>query len=323
MAKVTTAKNKQKQTKPAVAANVSDGPRRLKLPAFRPFRLKRIKYPEKLPSAWQLAKQAVRLFWSRRKLFIGITAIYALLTLILVRGFSAGVDVASLKAQLNLGSSGIAQTLTGLSVLSTLFTSSGTSAGDTSGAYQLVVGLIISLATIWAARQTLAGQTVRIRDAFYKGIYPLVPFVLVLLVVIVQAVPLLIGAWLYTTVVTAGIAVSAVEQILWGALALALAVVSIYMLCSSVFALYIVTLPDMTPLKALRSARQLVRYRRGQVLRKLLYLPFILLVAAAVIMLPIILFIAPAAAWIFFVLSCLALILVHLYMYTVYKALLA
>ena len=54
------------------------------------------------------------------------------------------------------------------------------------------------------------------------------------------------------------------------------------------FALYIVTLPDMTPMKALRSARELVRYRRWTVLRKVLFLPLMLLVVAAIIMVPII-----------------------------------
>ena len=88
------------------------------------------------------------------------------------------------------------------------------------------------------------------------------------------------------------------------------------MLCSSLFALYIVTLPDMTPLKALRSARQLVRYRRPLVFRKLLYLPVALLVIASVIMIPVIALIAPAAPWVLFVLAIGALITAHTYMYT-------
>ena len=179
------------------------------------------------------------------------------------------------------------------------------------------------MACDWAARQTLAGQKVGLRDAFYKGIYPLIPFVLVLLVVIVQTVPLLVGAWLYTTVVVNGIVATVLEQVIWGVICAALVVTSLYMLCSSLLALYVVTLPDMRPLKALRSARQLVRYRRGQVFRKLLYLPVALIVLTCVIMLPAIVFVAGAASWIFFIWTTLLLIVAHLYMYTLYKALLA
>ncbi len=49
-----------------------------------------------------------------------------------------------------------------------------------------------------------------------------------------------------------------------------LAMLTLIYVKSSLFALYIVTLPDMTPMKALRSARELARYRRWTVLRKIL-----------------------------------------------------
>jgi hypothetical protein len=322
--KGTKAAPKAKSKIPAKLVVVPAGEsRRIKLPEYKLFRLKRIRYPEKLPSAWRLSAQAAQLIARRPLLFVGIAAVYAALTLILVRGFGAGVDVNGLKAELDLGSSGLAQLLTGVSVLTAMFTSSGTSAGDTSGAYQLVLGLIISLATIWAARQTLAGQKVGLRDVFYKGIYPLVPFVLVLLVVIVQTLPLLIGVWLYATVTTNGIIASTAEQVIWAVVCLVLVAISLYMLCSSLLALIIVTLPDMRPLQALRSARQLVRYRRGQVFRKLLYLPFALLVLTAIIMVPSILFAAGFAVWLFFVWTTLLLLIINIYVYTLYKALLA
>ncbi|HXR49743.1 MAG TPA: hypothetical protein VN778_01820 [Verrucomicrobiae bacterium] len=315
---------KQRVNKVAVPAEViASKPRRLKLPAYKPFRLKRVKYPEKLPSVWRLSAQTAQLVARRPWLFAGIAVVYAVLTLILVRGFGSGIDVASLKTQLDTGPSHVAQLLTGVSVLVAMLNSSGTSAGDTSGAYQIIVGLVVSLATIWAARQTLAGQSVGLRDAFYKGIYPLIPFVLVLLVVILESLPFLIGAWLYTTLVMNGIVATTLEQVIWGIVCFVLVVISLYMLCSSLFALYIVTLPDMRPIKALRSARQLVRYRRGQVFRKLLYLPVALLVITAVVMVPAILLVAGAATWVFFVWTTLILLIVHVYMYTLYKALLA
>ena len=94
------------------------------------------------------------------------------------------------------------------------------------------------------------------------------------------------------------------------------------MISSSIFALYIVTLPDMTPLKALRSARQLVRHRRWTVLRKILFLPILLIVVAAIVMLPIIIWTPPLAQWIFFVLTMFAIAAVHAYAYALYRELL-
>lgn len=299
-------------------------PRRLKLPAYRPFRFQRIRYPEHLPSVWRITKTMTAILWGRRWLFLGMIALYGLLNLLFVRGLSGGTDVGSLKQQLSMGLGGNTGKLaTGVTVFTSLLLSSGNNASATAGAYQVFLGLLFSLAIIWAVRQVAGGQSIRLRDAFYKGMYPLIPFILVLIVVLLQTIPLLIGAVVFGIVISSGIAASTIEFILWGLLFAVLAIITIYMLCASVFALYIVTLPDMTPLKALRSARSLVQYRRGQVLRKLLFLPLGLLIAAAIVMLPIILFAAPAAQWVFFVLSMFGLLLVHAYIYTLYKELLA
>ena len=319
-----TSKRSSKPSAEKSASSASKRARRLALPAYKLLRLKRIKYPEKLPSAWQLTKRTVRTFWGHKKLFLGIAIIYAVLNVVLVQGLSGGVDANALKDQLSSGLGGNGgQVFTGVSVLAAMLVGSGNNTSAATGSYQFIVGLVISLAVIFAARQSIAGHMIRIRDAFYQGMYPLVPFVLVFMVVVLEAIPFLIGGGLFSIVVSTGIAASGLEVLLWGLLFAALTLVSLYMLCSSVFALYIVTLPDMTPIRALKSAGELVRYRRGQVFRKLLFLPVFLLVVAAMVLLPIIVLIVPLASWIFFVLSTLSLIFVHLYMYTVYKALLA
>jgi hypothetical protein len=275
-------------------------PRTLRLPPYKLFRLKRIKHPIRLPSVWYLAKVTCRLLWSNRKLFLGIFAIYGVLNILFVHGLSSG-------------------TVT----LATIFGGADSNTNAATGVYQLVLGLIASLATIWALRQVSAGEKIRIRDAFYKGMTPLIPFVLVFVVIALQTVPFLIGGGLYNLAVSYGIAATLMEKALWGLLFVVLAFTSIFMLCSSLFALYIVTLPDMTPLKALRSARQLVGYRRLAVIRKLFFLLLALVIIAALIMVPVILFVNAIAGWIFFLLGVLVLIVIHTYMYTLYRELLS
>jgi hypothetical protein len=298
-------------------------PSRLHLPVFRP---KHIVYPEKLPSASQLGVRTVQILVRYKWLFLSISVVYAVLNLILVHGFNSWQDVAALKRQSLTGVNGpVAFLYTGFAVFGTMLTSpsTATATAGSSGAYQLFLGLIISLATIWGLRQVLASQQVGLRDVFYKGMYPLVPFVVVVCVALVQIIPFIIGGFIYTLVVTGGVAVGAVEQTLFGILFAVLALVSVYFLCSSLLALYIVTLPDMTPRQALKRAGQLVRYRRGAVLRKMLYLPVVLLVLSAVIMLFFILTLPVIAPLIFFLLPIVGLIIVHAYMYTLYEALLA
>jgi hypothetical protein len=209
-----------------------------------------------------------------------------------------------------------------LSIFVVLVGSAGNGSSETAGAYQLFLALITSLAVIWALRQVLARTPIRARDAYYRGMYPLVPFILVLMVCGLQLIPLLIGSSVYSLVISNGIALYFVEKMLWALLFGLLALLSLYMLSSSLFALYIVTLPDMTPLKALRSARKLVRYRRWTVLRKIICLPIILTILAAAIMLPIIIWLTPLAQWVFFLLTMFGLVAVHAYMYTLYRELL-
>jgi hypothetical protein len=282
-----------------------------------------LKHPYRLPSAWQLAKLAWRILWRHKKLFFGITLVYGLLNLVLVQGLASSTDVTSLKSTLDHASHGhFASLASGASVFAVLVTSAGNGSSQTAGTYQFILGVITSLAVIWALRQVLAGSTIRIRDAYYWGMYPLIPFLLVLIVIGLELVPLLIGSGLYALVTTNGIAVNFIEKALFGLIFAALAAVSIYLILSSVFAMYIITLPDMTPLKALRSARQLVKGRRWPLFRKLLFLPIVLLLAAAVIMVPIIILLTALAQWVFFLLTMFALVAVHAYMYTTYRELL-
>lgn len=298
--------------------------RRIKQGQYKSLRLqKRIKHPVKLPNVWRITRQAALTLWGQKRLFIGITLVYGLLNLVLAQGVSGGTDVSQLKHALGqvftgnfgfLGSS--------LSIFTILLGSAGNTTNPTAGAYQVFLALTGSLAMIWALRQVLSGHKPRVRDAYYRGMYPLVPFVLVLLVISLQLIPLAVGSTIYAIVVGNGIIVNAAEQFSGVVLFAALAVLSLYMVSSSVFALYIVTLPDMTPMKALRSARQLVRYRRWTVLRKLLCMPVILLVAAAVIMVPIITLLTPLSQWTFFILTMFALLAAHAYTYTLYRELL-
>jgi hypothetical protein len=305
------------------AAKALKNSRRLKRPSYKSFKFsKRIKNPTKLPSGFQLSKQVVNTFMKAPKLFVGIAAIYGILNVLLVQGLGNTSNIETVKNTL-AGASGLAHVAGGVSLFAVLVASSGSSSSTAAaGVYQVLLVLIVSLVVIWALRQVIGGTVVRIRDAFYQGTYPLVQFILVLLVISIQLIPAALGAILYNVVVTNSIATLPIQKTIWGLLALLLGMLSFYMLTSSIFALYIVTLPKMTPMKALRSAREIVRYRRWTVMRKLLFLPVALFVIAAIIMVPIILTVTAAAYWVFFILSMFGMVITHTYIYTLYRELL-
>lgn len=278
-----------------------------------------------MKGSFRLLAAAVRVLLKNWRLFGGIVFVYLVLTVVLVKGFGVNSDIAQLKATvLELFNGSTAQLVTSLTLFGVLLGNANSTASDIAGAYQSILLVVVSLVLIWALRQSLAEKkpAVSVRDAFYKGLYPVIPFLLVLLVIGLQLLPLVIANFLYTVIFGGGLAVTAPEQWLWGLLLGLLALLSLYMIASSVFALYIVTLPDVRPIQALRSARDLVRYRRWVVMRKVMFLPVALLILAAAIVIPIIIISPAIAEWVFFILSMLGLAIVHSYFYQLYRELL-
>jgi hypothetical protein len=309
-----TKKKKTSSSKTAAKA------RTLKPKTYKSFRLsKPIKYTGRpLSSSWKLLKKSWSTIWRHKKTLAGVLVIYGLLQVILVQGILAN-NFTEIKSTVDDVLGGV---VGNLAVLSYMLGTIGQAQSAEASVYQTTLFVIGSLAIIWSLRQLLADKQIRIRDAYYKGMYPLIPFVLVLLVIGLQTIPMLIGAWLYSVVVSNGIATALVEQLFWLVIFFIFALLSLYMVCSSIFALYIVTLPDMTPMKALRSARDLVRYRRWSILRKIIILALALLLIVALIMLPIIAFVPAIAAMAFYVLTVLVIGFVHTYIYSLYRELL-
>lgn len=276
-----------------------------------------------MPGAWSLLKQVASVLRKDWRPFSWIIFISLALSLVFVQGLGTAFDIVKIKTDLEelLGaeSSAIGVSLT---LFSYMLGSTGTSSSQAGGAYQLLLTLIISLATIWLVRQLLAGYKSSARDAFYKGMYPMVPFILVLVVIGLQLLPLLLGNLLLSTVISNGLAVTIAEYIIFILLFGLLALLSFYMITSSLFAVYIVTLPDMTPLKALRSARELVLHRRLGVWLRIIALPLALLAISAILVIPMLLVSAPVAQLIFLLIGSASLVIFHTYMYLLYRALL-
>lgn len=273
-----------------------------------------------LPKARRIFSATLRELWANKGLFGGIVAIYGVLNLVLVRSLSGSSNLTTLKAALDSVMHGFGgQVVSSLGSFAYLLATSGSGSAQNSGAYQYLLVLFCSLALIWSLRQTIAKHKVRIRDCFYQGMYPLVPFFLVFLIVCVQLIPLAASGSLFGVALANNIAIAGWQKAIFVCLFIVLGYWSLRMITSSIFALYIVTLPDMTPLRAIRSAKQLVYGRRLLVWRKLVFLPFMLLMLSALIELPLILLVTPLAAWVFFVISMASLPIVHGYLYRLYR----
>lgn len=314
--------NKQRSTK----IKASGSPRKLKTKeqAYTSFRLsKKLKHSDKLPKARRIFAQTWRTYWRHKKVFGGLLGLFFVLTVIFVQGARLSGDASDIQLiveDLFEGTTG--RLLGGVAVLS-VFTSSVASApSDVAGVYQTIFFILMSLATMYALRKLHAGKPVSVRDALYNSTYPLIPFLITLFIIGLQLIPFAVGSWLFATVSSAGLAAHPVELLMWAVIFFLLALLSLYMVASSIFALYIVTLPNMRPMQSLRSARKLVYLRRWAVIRKLLFAPFILVICGFLLLLPFAIFVSALAEYSVLLYFLFGALFFYGYIYELYRELL-
>ncbi len=315
----------RKKTVVKVPKIVAANARIRKKPEYKSFRLhKSVKRPDlAIPSWYKITKKAFKLLRANLKPIIWFFIIYGLLYLVFVRGVVSPVNIDSVRDQVNDATGAAASTLIkNVTAMSVLFQSAISTGGDIASLYQMMFIIVSTLALIWLFRQQQAGNNVSMKDAFYRGMYPLVPFVLVLLVIILQAMPATIGSFLFTTVTSTGIAVNTFEQVIWLLLFLSTLILSLYMISASVIALFIVTLPEMTPMLALKKAKELVTFRRANVLGKVVILIILVGLFYVSIVFPSIFISAVLAQVTFFFLTVIMVPFVVAYLFVLYRELL-
>lgn len=318
------AKKTIKKIEPAKADDKK--PRVIEQERYKTLRLHkkvRAKTAKPLPGAFRLMKANLIHIFKYRRIFLGICLVYFLLSLVLVTGLLGSSNLSEVKNSLHEVISGnFQQITTGVALFGILVSGTGGAVSQAGSTYQTMLVVLMSLVMIWTFRQTYAKEKIKVKQAFYKSTHPLIPFLLVLAVIGMQLLPLVAGTAVYGIVTSQGLAVTSVEKFLWALLLLCTILLTLYMISSSIFALYIVTLPDVTPMQALRSARDLVYNRRWAVMRKILFLPVALFVIAAVVMIPILLYLTSVAQITFIILGMFGMVIMHGYIYKLYRELL-
>jgi len=251
------------------------------------------------------------------KAFSIVTAIYFALELLLVRGFASTVNVVQLKNTYINGK--ITPIGSDISVFGSLIGTGLTNTSAASSIYQTSLFVLFTLIFIWMLRTVQKTKQISIRDSFYKSQTPLIPIILILLLLGLELIPMLIGLYIYITVFTNNIAVYEIERIIWFIISFILISISVYLIVSTIFAIYIVTLPDVKPVQAIKSSWRLVKKRRFLILRKVLFLPISLFVVITILSILFIAVIPAIADFIFYALGMIAVLISHSYLYNLYK----
>lgn len=248
-----------------------------------------------LPGYWAFSNYVFKTIWKQRRLFGLLALVYAILSGLIVGTTSqdtymqlsdlfkeSGDDI----SQGDFGEIGKASLL----LVATI--SGGANATPTEGQqiYGGVLALLAWLTTVWLLRNILAGHTVRLRDGLYNAGAPIVATFFVCIVLLFQLLPLGLAFVGYSAAVSSGLLSGGVAAMVFWAVASLLAVLSLYWVTSTIIALVVVTLPGMYPMRALRTAGDLVIGRRLRILLRLLWLLLGIVVVWAVIMIPVVIF---------------------------------
>jgi len=243
--------------------------------------------------------------------FFGITVVYAVGVFIFVKSFSLG----------SVTTTGTHGFFGAISRFGTMLSSATSSFSAASGMYQVIVSTICALALIWYIRQVLSGEKASAKQSFYQGMRPLVPYLLVLAMIGIQLLPVAIGGYLLSLMQSSYLLFGWLTWVAWG-IFLLLTLWSLRMLTNSTFALIAVTLPNMTPLKALRGAKKMVYRRRLLIWRKIILAGIFASIIGCIVILPFILWLPAFAPWVFFVCTVLLAMSGQAFFYSIYREIL-
>lgn len=289
---------------------------------YQSFKLrKKIKVDNSgIPSTLRLFVRSVRFLVRHPREIFGLAVVYGILYVLLSR-IVADVDLEELRAFIAEGFGEAPDTFAVTAILGgILLGQTGSSIDEAGAVYNVVLAIIYSLSLIWTIRRLEAGKSFQIRDAFYKGMAPLIPFIIILLIISIQLLPFAIGSAIYSVVVATNVAVGP-ERFVFASLWFATGLLSAYLLTTSIPSLYVVTLPDMRPLQALRATKRIIEHRRWFVFRRIFGLLAVLVAIFAAVLLGVV-YVAPRYAFLvidFF--AIMSLPVIHIYLYKLYRAL--
>ena len=151
-----------------------------------------------------------------------------------------------------------------------------------------VLYIFTALAVAWLLRQQLAGRPVKVRDGLYSAGAPILALFVLVVIGLLQVIPAALATLVYMTANSGGILAGGIETAMFAVALLLVLVLTLYFMTTTVFAMFIATIPGTYPLKAYRTARQIVAGQRLRLLLRILWGAVIILLFWFVVLIPVV-----------------------------------
>ncbi|MBQ2695265.1 hypothetical protein IJG04_01350 [Candidatus Saccharibacteria bacterium] len=179
----------------------------------------------------------------------------------------------------------------GLLLLSTITTGGlAMEAGESVAVFGVLIFLMLWLTTIFILRHKMAKHELKLRDALYNAMTPLLSTLAVFVVAVIQCIPIFILIIAYSAAVQTDFLATPFYALMFLVFAGLMILLSSYLLSSSIIALVAVSAPGLYPMVALRTASELMVGRRIRFVIRLIALIVVLIIMWVVVMIPLIWF---------------------------------
>ena len=179
----------------------------------------------------------------------------------------------------------------GLLLISTVTTGGLGGAGkETNAIFFVLIFLILWLTTIFILRHRLAGHKLKLRDALYNALTPMISSFLVFATAVLQCIPIFLLVIVYSAAVQTDFLATPFYALIFFIFAAVMIILSGYLLSSSIIAFVAVSAPGLYPMQALHTASDLMMGRRIKFIIRIISLFLVLTLTWVAVMLPLIVF---------------------------------
>ena len=165
-----------------------------------------------------------------------------------------------------------------------------TTAKDTDAVFIVIILLIIWLATVYILRHRLAGHKLKLRDALYNSMTPLLSTFAVFAIAILQCIPIFILIIVHSAAVQTDFLATPFYALMYFIFAAVMITLSSYLLSSTLIALVAVTAPGLYPMQAIHTASDLMMGRRIKFIIRVIAMLVTLVIIWVMVMIPLITF---------------------------------
>jgi len=231
----------------------------------------------------------LRMLWNRKWVYIRFILLFFFLSIAFIGAMQAD-NASSVNDVIDSANSGTnifgPVSRAAVTVGSSMIGALNSNFSDVQYIYLSALIILAVLTVVWLLRHQLVGDKLKVRDGLYASAAPIASEYVLVIIGIAQLIPAALATLVYVSATTSGLLDGGIETAMFSIALLFILVLTLYFMTTTLFALFIATIPGTYPIRAYRAARKIVAGQRLRLVMRLLWMAVILLITWFVILVP-------------------------------------